>query len=166
MEDVNVDALTHAGNLDNLAGLEGNARYRFVHGDITDRGLLENICSGIEVSVHMAAELHVDRSIHDAEAFIRTNVLGTQSLLDAERLHGVKRFVHVSTNDVYGSLGLQGKFTEQHPLSPNSPYTASKAASDLLVQAAYHPHNLPVVITRCTNHYGPFNSRKNSSVGD
>lgn len=153
---VNLDALTYAGNLENLAGLEGNPRYRFVKGDIGDAALLDQLLPGMDAVVHMAAESHVDRSILDASAFVRTNVLGTQTLLDAARRHRVSRFLHVSTDEVYGSLGDEGRFTEASPLAPNSPYAASKAGSDLLVRAAFHTHRQPVLITRCTNNYGPF----------
>ncbi|MGH9471115.1 MAG: dTDP-glucose 4,6-dehydratase [Terriglobales bacterium] len=153
---VNLDALTYAGNLENLAGLEGNPRYRFVKGDIGDAALLDQLLPGMDAVVHMAAESHVDRSILDASAFVRTNVLGTQTLLDAARRHRVPRFLHVSTDEVYGSLGAAGRFTETSPLAPNSPYAASKAGSDLLVRAAFHTHRQPVLITRCTNNYGPY----------
>lgn len=153
---VNLDALTYAGNLDNLAELAGNPRYTFAKGDICDRDLLDELLSRADAVVHIAAESHVDRSILDAGAFIRTNVEGTQRLLDAARKHGIQRFLHVSTDEVYGSLGHQGRFTEASPLEPNSPYSASKAASDLLVRAAFHTHRMPVVTTRCTNNYGPY----------
>lgn len=153
---VNLDALTYAGNLENLAGLESDPRYRFVKGDIGDAALLDQLLPGMDAIVHMAAESHVDRSILDASAFVRTNVLGTQTLLDAARRHRVPRFLHVSTDEVYGSLGDEGRFTETSPLAPNSPYAASKAGSDLLVRAAFHTHRQPVLITRCTNNYGPY----------
>lgn len=152
----NLDALTYAGNLDNLAGLDGNPRYSFIKGDICDQDLVDDLLPEVDVIVHIAAESHVDRSILDAAAFIRTNVEGTQRLLDGARKHGIKRFLHVSTDEVYGSLGHQGRFTEASPLAPNSPYSASKAASDLLVRAAFHTHGVPAVITRCTNNYGPY----------
>jgi dTDP-glucose 4,6-dehydratase len=154
---INYDRLTYAGNLENLADLAGNPRYRFVHGDITDRGRVrEALGGGVSALVHFAAESHVDRSIHDSGPFVHTNVLGTQVLLDAAREFGVPRFVNVSTDEVYGSLGPTGAFTEQTPLAPNSPYAASKAAADLLVRAAVHTFGLPAVITRCSNNYGPY----------
>jgi dTDP-glucose 4,6-dehydratase len=154
---VNLDALTYAGNPENLADLEANSRYRFVKGDIADERDVARAFEGEIVSViHLAAESHVDRSIHDAGAFVRTNVLGTQRLLDASRAKGLARFVHVSTDEVYGSLGPTGKFTEDSPLAANSPYSASKAGSDLLVRAAWHTHRLPACITRCSNNYGPY----------
>lgn len=158
---VNLDALTYAGNLENLVELEGNPRYRFVHGDICERADVERAFEaakdGGPVSiVHFAAESHVDRSIQSSLPFVRTNVLGTQVLIDAARAHGVERFVHVSTDEVYGSLGERGYFTEDTPLAPNSPYSASKAGSDLLVRAAVHTFGFPGLITRCSNNYGPY----------
>jgi dTDP-glucose 4,6-dehydratase len=154
---VNVDALTYAGNPANLAELQGDPRYTFVQGDICDRPLVEDLMAKeVEAVVHLAAESHVDRSIVDATAFVRTNVLGTQTLLDAARRVGLRRFVHVSTDEVYGSLGASGQFTEESPLAPNSPYAASKAASDLLVRAAVQTYGLPAVITRASNNYGPY----------
>lgn len=155
---VNLDALTYAGNPANLADLEKDPGYRFVHGDITDRALVDSLLAGgdIEAVFHFAAESHVDRSILDSSPFIRANVAGTQVLLDAARAARVRRFVHVSTDEVYGSLGAEGFFTETTPLAPNSPYAASKAASDLLVRACNHTHGFDTVITRCSNNYGPF----------
>jgi len=154
---INYDGLTYAGNLQNLADLARDPRYRFVHGDITDRNRVrEVIGAGVSALVHFAAESHVDRSIHDSGPFVRTNVLGTQVLLDAAREFGVPRFVNVSTDEVYGSLGPTGAFTEQTPLAPNSPYAASKAAADLLVRSYVHTFGLPAVITRCSNNYGPY----------
>jgi dTDP-glucose 4,6-dehydratase len=154
---VNLDALTYAGNPANLADLEGDPRYSFVQGDICDRSLVEGVmASGIDAVVHMAAESHVDRSILEASAFVRTNVMGTQVLLDAAREAQVQRFVHVSTDEVYGSLGPQGLFTEESPLAPNSPYAASKAAADLLVRAYVQTYGLPAIITRASNNYGPY----------
>ncbi|MBP1654411.1 MAG: dTDP-glucose 4,6-dehydratase [Bacteroidetes bacterium] len=154
---VNYDALTYAGNLENLTDVAGNPSYVFVKGDIRDvegvRALFR--AHAIDTVVHFAAESHVDRSIMGAGVFVETNVLGTQVLLDAAREAGVERFVHVSTDEVYGSLGPTGKFTEHTPLHPNSPYAASKAGSDLLALAAHHTHGLPVVVTRCSNNYGP-----------
>lgn len=153
---VNLDALTYSGNPENLLDLAEHPRYRFVHGDIADRDAVRALFrAGVSDVVHFAAESHVDRSIHDATPFVRTNVLGTQTLLDAAREFGVRRFVHVSTDEVYGSLGSSGAFTEQTPLAPNSPYAASKAASDLLVRAYHHTFGLWAAITRCSNNYGP-----------
>ncbi len=155
---VNFDALTYAGNLENLADVADNPLYRFVKGDICDRSAVEkavreNTCDTV---VHFAAESHVDRSILGAAIFVQTNVLGTQVLLDVARECGVERFLHVSTDEVYGSLGPTGKFTEQTPLHPNSPYSASKAGSDFLALAAHHTFGLSVVVTRCSNNYGPY----------
>ena len=154
---INLDALTYAGRRESLADLEGNPRYTFVHGRIEDRKLVADLMKeGIEAVLHLAAESHVDRSIEDASAFIRTNVEGTQVLLDAARKYDVHRFVLISTDEVYGSLGPEGKFREDTPISPNSPYSASKAAADMLALAAWHTHGLPVCITRCSNNYGPY----------
>jgi len=153
---VNLDALTYAGNLANLADVAQHPRYRFVHGDITDRNVVQAAMQGIHTVVHFAAESHVDRSIHDSAPFIRTNILGTQVLLDAARAAGVQRFIHISTDEVYGSLGPTGYFTEETPLAPNSPYAASKAASDLLVRSYVHTFHFPALITRCSNNYGPY----------
>lgn len=155
-EVVTLDALTYAGNLENLAALEAEPRFRFVHGDVCDRALLDRLLPGVDAVVHFAAESHVDRSILDASAFIRSNVQGTQTLLDAVRQARTQRFLLVSTDEVYGSLGAQGRFTESSPLAPNSPYAASKAAADMLVRAAFHTHQLPVVTTRASNNYGPY----------
>jgi len=155
----NLDALTYAGNPDNLADLAGDSRYRFVHGDIADRAMVMKLIAegGFDAVVHFAAESHVDRSIDDATPFLRTNVIGTQNLLDAARAAKVRRFVHVSTDEVYGTLGPDDPaFTEETPLTPNSPYSASKAGSDLLVRAAFHTHGMDVVTTRCSNNYGPY----------
>ncbi len=161
-EVINLDALTYAGNLENLADLESNPRYSFVRADISLRSEVEAAFSSApdksspEMVVHFAAESHVDRSVLDASAFVNTNVLGTQVLIDVARARGVERFLHVSTDEVYGSLGATGKFTEQTPLQPNSPYSASKTGSDLLVRAAHHTHGFPAMITRCSNNYGPY----------
>jgi dTDP-glucose 4,6-dehydratase len=155
---VNVDALTYAGNLENLKDVEKHARNTFVKADIAEPEAMEKVFAEHrpEVVVHFAAESHVDRSVLDATAFVRTNVTGTQVLLDKARLHKTQRFVHVSTDEVYGSLGAWGYFTEETPIQPNSPYSASKAGSDLLVRAAVHTHHLDCVITRCSNNYGPY----------
>ncbi len=154
---VNLDLLTYAGNLANLADLAGHPRYRFVKGDVADRELVRQVVrQGVNGIIHFAAESHVDRSIHDSTPFIRTNVLGTQVLLDAAREFGVERFIHISTDEVYGSLGPTGYFTESTPLAPSSPYAASKASADLLVLSYAHTHGLPAIITRCSNNYGPY----------
>ncbi len=153
---VNLDCLTYAGNLANLADLDGNPRYRFVKGDVTDGDHVRAAMRGADSVVHFAAESHVDRSILDSAPFIRTNVLGTQVLLDAARALGLRRFVQVSTDEVYGSLGPTGLFTEETPLAPNSPYSASKAAGDLLVRSYFHTYGFPGLITRCSNNYGPY----------
>lgn len=158
-EVVNFDALTYAGNLASLADVAEHSRYAFVRGDIADpeavRAALETHAP--DVVINFAAESHVDRSILDAAAFIRTNVQGTQVLLDASRGCGVRRFCQVSTDEVYGSLGADDPaFVETTPLAPNSPYSASKAGADLLARSYYHTHGLPVVITRCSNNYGPY----------
>src|SRR4051812_28024009 len=158
VEITNLDALTYAGNPDNLEGLEDEPRYRFVQGDVADRALvMELLGEGFDAVVHFAAESHVDRSINDATPFLRTNVLGTQCLLDAAREAKVPRYVQVSTDEVYGTLGPDDPaFCENTPLAPNSPYAASKASADFLVRAAHHTHGLDTVITRCSNNYGPY----------
>ncbi len=155
---VNFDKLTYAGNLENLADISGDSRYQFVRGDICEPGEVESAARDhkIDAIVHFAAESHVDRSIRGSAVFVHTNVLGTQVLLEVAKTIGVERFVHVSTDEVYGSLGAQGRFTEESPLHPNSPYAASKAGSDLLALAYHHTHGLPVIVTRCSNNYGPF----------
>lgn len=153
---INLDKLTYAGNLDNLKDVENNPRYGFVKGDITDRELIDNLLQDkVDAIVNFAAESHVDRSILDASPFIETNVKGTQALLEGARKYKVGRFIQVSTDEVYGSIET-GKFTEESPLSPNSPYAASKAAADLLCQAYWKTYHLPVIITRCSNNLGPF----------
>ncbi len=160
---VNLDKLTYAGNLDTLAGLDP-ARHHFVHGDIGDLALLRRLLAEErpDAIVHFAAESHVDRSIDGPEAFIHTNILGTYRLLEAaRRYHGERgasgfRFLHVSTDEVYGSLGDEGAFSEAHPYAPNSPYSASKAASDHLARAWFHTYGLPVLTTNCSNNYGPY----------
>ena len=153
---VNLDKLTYAGNLENLRDVENNSRYAFVKGDIADVRLVDDILKeDIDAVVNFAAESHVDRSIMDASPFVKTNVLGTQALLDGVRQHKVKRFIHISTDEVYGSLGEKGQFNEESPLAPNNPYAASKAAADLLCRAYYHTYDLPVIITRISNNFGP-----------
>jgi dTDP-glucose 4,6-dehydratase len=156
---VNLDALTYAGNPENLSAVERDPRYAFVQGDICEPADVARAfaaCRAPVAVVHFAAESHVDRSIQSGMPFVRTNVLGTQVLLDESRARGVERFLHVSTDEVYGSLGASGKFTEETPLAPNSPYSSSKAGSDLLVRAAFHTHGFPGLITRCSNNYGPY----------
>ncbi|WP_091013155.1 MULTISPECIES: dTDP-glucose 4,6-dehydratase [Paenibacillus] len=155
-EIINVDALTYAGNLENLKSLEGNNRHIFVKADITDAADMDRLIGqDVDVVVNFAAESHVDRSILEPDVFVRTNVNGTQVLLDAARKHNITKFVQVSTDEVYGSLGSTGLFTEDTPLQPNSPYSASKAGGDLLVRAYHETFGLPVNITRCSNNYGP-----------
>ena len=165
---LNLDALTYAGNLSNLESLKGDARHVFVHGDITDRALLDRLLSEHRprAILHFAAESHVDRSIHGPEAFVHTNIIGTFTLLEAARAYHAAlpeaeraafRFLQVSTDEVYGTLGPDdAAFTEQHPFAPNSPYAASKAAADHLVRSYHHTYGLPVLITHCSNNYGPY----------
>src|SRR5512141_507582 len=155
---VNLDKLTYAGNAENLADLEGHPRYRFVRGDIANGELVAELVRAeqIDAIMHLAAESHVDRSILSPAVFIETNVRGTQVLLEAARELGVPKFLQVSTDEVYGSLGPTGLFTEETPLAPSSPYSASKAGSDLLALAYAHTFGLDVVVTRCSNNYGPF----------
>jgi dTDP-glucose 4,6-dehydratase len=155
---VNLDALTYAGNLESLADLRDDAGHVFVRGDIRDGALVQKLCDEhrIEAVVNFAAESHVDRSILSAEPFIDTNVLGTLRLLEAVRASGVRRFLQVSTDEVYGSLGATGAFEETTAVAPRSPYSASKAAADHLTHAFHHTHGLDVVITRCSNNYGPY----------
>jgi len=152
----NLDKLTYAGNLENLAEIESNANYRFQKGDICDRGLVEGLLrEPTDAVVHFAAESHVDRSIADARAFIETNVAGTYTLLDGARRAKIPRFLHVSTDEVYGSMKPGEMASEDSQLAPNSPYAASKASSDLLVRSFWHTHGFPAVITRASNNYGP-----------
>jgi dTDP-glucose 4,6-dehydratase len=154
---VNVDLLTYAGNLDNLSGIEGWSGYRFVQADIVDADALEPIfAEGVDAVINFAAESHVDRSISDPGIFVRTNISGTQTLLELSRKYNVQRFVQISTDEVYGTLGDEGYFNETTPLAPNSPYSASKAGADLLVRAYHETFGLPVCITRCSNNYGPY----------
>jgi dTDP-glucose 4,6-dehydratase len=158
---VNLDLLTYAGDLGNVADLEGAPNYNFVQGDVADATLLDRLFEqyAFDAVIHLAAESHVDRSILDPMAFIRTNVVGTVELLNAARKHWKsfegKRFYHISTDEVYGSLGETGYFTEETPYDPRSPYSASKASSDFFVRAYYHTYGLPVVISNCSNNYGP-----------
>jgi dTDP-glucose 4,6-dehydratase len=154
-EVVVLDKLTYAGNRANLAPVEDSPRLRFVQGDICDAGLVDELMSEVDQVVHFAAESHVDRSIAGAADFVMTNVVGTQTLLDGALRHGIDKFVHVSTDEVYGSIDA-GSWTEEEPLLPNSTYSASKASSDLLARAYHRTHQLPVNITRCSNNYGPY----------
>jgi dTDP-glucose 4,6-dehydratase len=164
---INLDKLTYAGNLDTLASLHGSESHHFVHGDIGDQGLVRRLLAEFkpEAIVNFAAESHVDRSIDGPAAFVNTNVVGTLALLECSRdywkaLQGTARdgfrFLHVSTDEVYGSLGSEGRFTEATPYAPNSPYSASKAASDHLVRAFHHTYGLPTLTTNCSNNYGPY----------
>jgi dTDP-glucose 4,6-dehydratase len=169
---INLDAVTYAGHFENLSEVESNPRYKFVKGSIEDANLVDEIISGrkfgkIDGVINLAAESHVDRSIVDPSIFVRTNVLGTQILLDATLRHGkvslpngdkkwTIRYLQVSTDEVYGSLGATGLFTEETPLQPNSPYSSSKAGADLLCRAYFHTFGMPVLTTRCSNNYGPF----------
>ena len=152
-EIVVLDLLSYAGTLTNLEAVMGSPRLRFVHGDIRDAAVVADVMTGVDVVIHFAAESHVDRSIDGAADFVSTNVLGTQVLLQAALDAQVERFVHVSTDEVYGSIEV-GSWPETHPLEPNSPYSASKASSDLLARAYHRTYGLPVVITRCSNNYG------------
>lgn len=150
---LNIDKLTYAGNRNNLEGLP--AAHEFVHADICDPSTDARM-KGVDCVVHFAAESHVDRSIDSAEIFVHTNVLGTQRLLEGARRERVPRFLQIGTDEVYGALGETGEFSEQDPLQPNSPYSASKAAADLLARSYFHTYQLPVIITRCSNNYGPY----------
>jgi dTDP-glucose 4,6-dehydratase len=150
-----LDKLTYAGNLANLAPVRDDPRLSFVEGDILDTRLVDDLVAAADAVVHFAAESHVDRSILGAADFVMTNVVGTQTLLDAAHRQGVERFVHVSTDEVYGSID-EGSWAEDYPLQPNSPYSASKAASDLLALAYATTHGVPVTVTRCSNNYGPY----------
>ncbi len=162
---INLDNLTYAGNSANLQDVEYHANYQFIKGDICDRELVDSIISGrvdeeayqpIDIVINFAAESHVDRSISQPDLFVQTNIMGTQVLLDVSLKYQVKKFVQISTDEVYGSLGKSGYFTEESPLSPNSPYSASKAGADLLVRAFHETYGLSINITRCSNNYGPY----------
>ena len=157
VEIINLDILTYAGNLKNLKSVDKNSHYTFIKGDICDQGIVNAILDRNEIDtiVHFAAESHVDRSITQASEFVRTNLLGTHNLLECARQHPVTRFIHISTDEVYGST-LKGSFTEKNILSPSSPYSASKAGSDLLALSYFTTYKFPVIITRCTNNYGPY----------
>lgn len=153
---INLDALTYAGNLENLYDVKDNPNYEFVNGDICDKDLVTQIVSGVDMIVNFAAETHVDRSITGPEIFIETNIKGTMTLLQAAKEFNIERYLQVSTDEVYGTLGDTGYFTETTPLAPNSPYSASKAGADMLVRAYYETYKVPTLITRCSNNYGPY----------
>ncbi|BDH79824.1 dTDP-glucose 4,6-dehydratase [Methanothermobacter tenebrarum] len=154
-EIINLDALTYCGNLENLQGVEDNPNYKFVKGDITDKRLVDDLTQGADVIINFAAESHVDRSIQDPSKFLKTNVIGTQTLLEAAKKHNIQKYIQISTDEVYGSCE-KCYFTEETPLAPNSPYAASKASADLFVRAYHKTYNLPVNITRSSNNYGPY----------
>lgn len=153
---INLDALTYCGNIENLKDVENNPNYTFVHGNICDKKLVRELIDDCDCVVNFAAESHVDNSIKTPEIFVETNVQGTLNLLQASKELGVDRFLQVSTDEVYGSLGKTGYFYETTPLAPNSPYSASKASGDMLVRAYYETYKLPVLNTRCSNNYGPY----------
>ena len=153
---INLDALTYCGNLENLDDIKDNPNYKFVHGNICDKKLVREIISQVDCVINFAAESHVDNSIKTPEIFIETNVQGTLNLLQACKESGIERYLQVSTDEVYGSLGKTGYFYETTPISPNSPYSASKAGADMLVRAYYETYKLPVLTTRCSNNYGPY----------
>ena len=153
---INLDALTYAGNIENLDDVKNNPNYKFVHGNICDKRLVRELVAESDCVINFAAESHVDRSITGPEIFVETNVQGTLNLLQASKELGVERFLQVSTDEVYGTLGKDGYFYETTPLAPNSPYSASKASADLLVRAYYETYKMPVLNTRCSNNYGPY----------
>ena len=153
---INLDALTYCGNLENLKDIEDKDNYTFVKGDIRDKAIVDELVEKSDYVINFAAESHVDRSIADPEIFIKSNVLGTQVLLNAAKEHGVEKYIQISTDEVYGTLGKTGYFTEDTPLKPNSPYSASKAGGDLIARAYHETFGLPVNITRCSNNYGPY----------
>ena len=156
-EITNLDLLTYAGNLNSLADIASLTNYRFCQGDIADQKLVNELVAGQDLIVHFAAESHVDRSIKDSASFVRTNVEGTRTLLEAARLNGLVRFHHISTDEVFGSLSLEDQpFSERTPYDPRSPYSASKAAADHLVRAYFHTYGLPITISNCSNNYGPY----------
>lgn len=152
---VNFDKLTYCGNLNNTLDFRKNKNYRFIKGDICNKALIEKITKNIDTIINFAAETHVDRSIIEAGTFVKTDMLGTYVLLEAARKNKVRRYVQISTDEVYGSI-VKGSFKETDPLNPRSPYSASKAGADMLVQAYYTTHNLPTIITRSSNNYGPY----------
>ena len=153
---INIDALTYAGNIENLNDIKDNTNYTFVHGNICDKKLVRELMSQVDCVVNFAAESHVDRSITGPEIFIETNVQGTLNLLQSAKEANIQRYLQVSTDEVYGTLGKTGYFSETTPIAPNSPYSASKASADLLVRAYYETYKMPVLTTRCSNNYGPY----------
>ncbi|MHA1750843.1 MAG: dTDP-glucose 4,6-dehydratase [Candidatus Helarchaeota archaeon] len=153
---INLDLLTYAGNLENLKDIKDISQYKFIKGNILDFDLLRSIMSDVDYIINFAAESHVDRSIIDPEIFIKTNIEGTQSLLEAARIFDIKKYIQISTDEVYGTLGPEGFFSENSRLLPNSPYSASKAAADLIVRAYHKTYGIPVNITRCSNNFGPY----------
>ena len=153
---INLDALTYSGNLENLKDIENKENYSFVKGDIRDKSIVDDLVKKCDYVINFAAESHVDRSIFDPEIFIKSNVLGTQVLLNASKKFGVEKYIQISTDEVYGTLGESGYFTENSPLQPNSPYSASKAGGDLITRAYFETFDLPMNITRCSNNYGPY----------
>lgn len=153
---INLDALTYCGNLENLKDIENNPNYTFVHGNICDKKLARELIREVDCVVNFAAESHVDNSIKHPEIFVETNVQGTLNLLQASKEIGIERFLQVSTDEVYGTLGKDGYFYETTPLAPNSPYSASKASADMLVRAYFETYKMPVLNTRCSNNYGPY----------
>jgi len=155
-EITNLDALTYCGNLENLREIEDNTNYTFIKGYITNKELVNQITKNMDYIINFAAETHVDRSINDPSIFIKSNIMGTQVLLESAKENNVKKFLQISTDEVYGTLGKNGYFQEDTPLSPNSPYSASKAGADLMVRAYHKTYKLPVNITRCSNNYGPY----------
>lgn len=153
---INLDILGYAGNIDNLKDVKNNPNYKFVHGDICDKNLVAELMENTDCCINFAAETHVDRSITGPEIFVLTNVLGTQNLLNWAKEFKIKRYLQVSTDEVYGSLGKTGYFTEKTSLAPNSPYSASKASADMIVRSYFKTYKTPVLITRCSNNYGPY----------
>ena len=153
---INLDKLTYAGNIDNLKSIRRNSNYRFVKGDICDKEMVNKLIRDVDAVVHFAAESHVDRSIINSDTFVKTNILGTQVLLDAAYRNGMTRFHHISTDEVFGELGHEGRFSERTNYNPRSPYSASKAGADHLVMAYYHTHGLPITISNSCNNYGPY----------
>lgn len=153
-EIINLDALTYAGNPENLRDIEDDRRYRFVEGRIEDAGAIKRLVQDVDAVVHFAAESHVDRSIKDALPFLTTNVIGTYTMIEAAKTASLRKFIHISTDEVYGTLADEGKFTEETPLRPNSPYSASKASGDMLVRAYYETYGFPAIIVRPSNNYG------------
>lgn len=152
---INLDALTYCGNLDNLKDVENNPNYEFVHGNICNEALVNELINKVDIVINFAAESHVDNSIKASKIFFETNVLGTLNLLEASKKSNIKRFIQISTDEVYGAI-KEGYFTENSQIAPNNPYAASKASADLLVRSYYETYKLPTIITRCTNNYGPY----------